>query len=72
VTTGLNTLVATTVAASNWALIGRIGDGPPFEIGSSHTEMTGSSGRLYLAVNGDDRATYPGSWAGSIKKRGKA
>jgi Zn-dependent protease with chaperone function len=55
-----------------WALIARIGDGPPFEIGTAFTSIIGQSGRLYLSVNGDSLATYPGSWTVKIKKGGAA
>jgi hypothetical protein len=55
-----------------WALIARIGDGPPFEIGTSFTGIISQAGRLYMRVNGDSATTYPGSWTVKIKKGGAA
>jgi hypothetical protein len=55
-----------------WSLIARIGSGPPFEIGTTFTGIISQSGNLYLRVNGDSPATYPGSWIVKIKKGGPA
>ncbi|MGO9082572.1 MAG: hypothetical protein ACLQDY_26690 [Streptosporangiaceae bacterium] len=49
-----------------WSLVGRIGNGPPFEVGSS-TSVTASSGRLYLGVNDGDFSDNSGSWNVRIK-----
>jgi len=54
-----------------WSLIGRIGNGPPFEIGTSTTITTGS-GMLYLSVNDSYFADNSGSWLVDIKEGGSA
>ena len=46
-----------------WSLIGRIGDGSPFEIGDAATFTVSSPGELYLGVN--DQATAFGDNSGS-------
>jgi Zn-dependent protease with chaperone function len=55
-----------------WALIARIGNGPPFEIGATFTGIIRRTGRLYLGINGDSLTTYPGTWTVKIKKGGAA
>jgi hypothetical protein len=55
-----------------WALIARIGNGPPFEIGTTFTSIISQPGRLYLVINGDSATTYPGIWTVKIKKGGAA
>ena len=49
-----------------WSLVGRIGSGPPFEVGSAVT-VTATSGELYLGVNDGDFSDNSGSWAVRIK-----
>ena len=49
-----------------WSLIARIGNGPPFEVGTS-TLVTATSGRLYLGVNDGDFSDNSGSWTVNIK-----
>ncbi len=44
-----------------WSLVGRIGNGPPFEIGSS-TLVIATSGRLYLGINDNRLTNNSGSW----------
>jgi hypothetical protein len=51
-----------------WALIGRIGDTAPFEVGTSTTLWVPTAGRLYLGVN-DGRADFgdnSGAWTAHI------
>jgi hypothetical protein len=55
-----------------WSLIARIGNGPPFEIGTTFTSIISQSGPLYLCINGDSLTAYPGSWTVDIKKGGAA
>jgi hypothetical protein len=55
-----------------WALIARIGNGPPFEIGTAFTSIISQAGRLYLSINGDSLTTYQGDWTVKIKKGGAA
>jgi Zn-dependent protease with chaperone function len=55
-----------------WSLIGRIGNGPPFEIGTSTTITIASSGLLYLSVNDSNFADNSGSWLVDIKEGGSA
>jgi hypothetical protein len=45
-----------------WALIARIGDGAPFEVGTTLTCIIGRTGRLYLCMNGDSLNTYTETW----------
>jgi hypothetical protein len=52
-----------------WSLIGRIGNGPPFEIGMSAT-ITTTAGPLYLSVNDNYFADNSGSWLVDIKEGG--
>jgi len=49
-----------------WSLIGRIGNGRPFEVGTSIL-VTATTGRLYLGVNDDSFASNTGIWAVKIK-----
>jgi hypothetical protein len=51
-----------------WSLIGRIGSGTPFEVGSS-TQLTAASGDLYLGVNDDSFTGNSGSWSATITVR---
>jgi Phycobilisome Linker polypeptide/Domain of unknown function (DUF4214) len=48
------------------ALIGRIGHGPPFFVGSSRVVMAPTIGRLYLGVNADDFRDNVGSFEVTI------
>jgi Protein kinase domain len=49
-----------------WSLIARIGNGQPFEVGTS-TLVTATTGRLYLGVNDDAFPGNTGIWAVKIK-----
>ncbi len=53
-----------------WSLIARIGDGAPFEVGSS-AQLSAASGRLYLGVNGDSFTGNSGSWSATITVRSR-
>ena len=53
-----------------WSLIARIGDGAPFEVGSS-AQLTATSGDLYLGINGDSFAGDSGSWSATITARSR-
>jgi WD domain, G-beta repeat len=44
-----------------WSLVARIGNGPPFEVGSSTLVIT-TSGRLYLGLNAGSFSHNVGSW----------
>ena len=53
-----------------YSLIGRIGNGDPFEIGSA-VQLTGvSGGELYIGVNDDNFGDNTGSWSVRIAKGG--
>jgi Zn-dependent protease with chaperone function len=52
-----------------WSLIGRIGSGTPFEIGTSAT-ITTTAGPLYLSANDNSFADNSGSWLVDIKEGG--
>jgi Protein kinase domain len=49
-----------------WSLIARIGNGQPFEVGTSIL-VTATTGRLYLGVNDDSFSGNTGIWAVKIK-----
>jgi len=49
-----------------WSLIARIGNSPPFEVGTSIV-VTATTGRLYLGVNDNSFASNAGIWAVKIK-----
>jgi hypothetical protein len=49
-----------------WSLIARIGNGTPFEVGSS-VLVTAGSGVLYLGINDDSFSGNGGGWAVNIK-----
>ena len=49
-----------------WSLIARIGNGQPFEVGTSIL-VTATTGRLYLGVNADSFSGNTGIWAVKIK-----
>jgi serine/threonine protein kinase len=49
-----------------WSLIARIGNGPPFEVGTS-TLVSATTGRLYLGVNSDSFSGNTGIWTVKIK-----
>jgi WD40 repeat protein len=49
-----------------WSLIARVGDGPPFEVGS-FTAVIASAGRLYLGVNDENFSDNSGRWIVLIK-----
>lgn len=49
-----------------WSLIGRIGHGRPFEVGTSIL-VTATTGRLYLGVNDSSASANNGIWAVKIK-----
>jgi hypothetical protein len=52
-----------------WSLVGRIGDGIPFGVGSS-VVITTTAGRLYLSVNDNYFAGSSGNWTADIKEGG--
>lgn len=52
-----------------WSLVGRIGDGTPFEIGTSIL-VVASAGRVYLGVNDDNFTDNSGNWTARIKLGG--
>ena len=52
-----------------WSLIARIGNGAPFEVGTS-TLVTATGGELYLGVNDDNFSDNSGSWTVRIKLGG--
>jgi Zn-dependent protease with chaperone function len=52
-----------------WSLVARIGNGAPFEVGSSVT-ITTTAGRLYLSVNDNNFTDNSGSWTADIKEGG--
>lgn len=52
-----------------WSLIARIGNGTPFEVGTS-AQVTAGSGVLYLGVNADSFSGNSGSWTVNIKLGG--
>ena len=56
------------------SLIGRIGDGTPFEVGSSKTFSVPTSGRLYLGLNDRMDAFWDngGSWTAHVTVRSAA
>jgi len=49
-----------------WSLIARIGNGRPFEVGTS-IEVATTTGRLYLGVNDDSFSSNAGIWAVKMK-----
>jgi len=49
-----------------WSLIARIGNGPPFEVGTSILVIA-TTGRLYLGVNSDSFSSNTGIWTAKIK-----
>jgi serine/threonine protein kinase len=49
-----------------WSLIARIGNGQPFEVGTSIL-VTATTGQLYLGVNDDSFSGNTGIWAAKIK-----
>ena len=49
-----------------WSLIARIGDGQPFEVGTSIL-VSATTGRLYLGVNDDSFSGNAGIWTAKIK-----
>jgi len=49
-----------------WSLVARIGDGPPFEVGTSIL-VSATSGRLYLGVNSASVSGNAGIWMVKIK-----
>jgi len=49
-----------------WSLIARIGNGRPFEVGTSIL-VTATAGKLYLGVNTDSFSANSGIWAVKIK-----
>lgn len=49
-----------------WSLIGKIGDGIPFEVGTRTTFSATTSGRLFLGVNDNIFSDNSGSWIATI------
>ena len=56
-------------SARAWRRGSRIGNGAPFEVGTS-VQFTATAGVLYLGVNDDNVARNSGSWTINIKKGG--
>jgi hypothetical protein len=57
-----------------WSLVGRIGDGAPFQVGTSLSLSVQTAGRLYLGVN-DEKGRFgnnSGSWSADITVRAAA
>jgi hypothetical protein len=54
-----------------WSLIARIGSGAPVEVGAA-TQITATSGELYLRVNASTFPANAGSWAAAITVSGPA
>ena len=55
-----------------WALVARIGNSPPFEIGTHSLVAAATSGFLYLSVNDNDFTSNSGHWIATIKIGGSA
>lgn len=62
-------LVVAAWAAPCWSLIARIGNGSPFEVGTS-TQVVTTAGELYLGVNDNNFSDNSGSWTVRIKLGG--
>jgi eukaryotic-like serine/threonine-protein kinase len=56
--------------ATCYSLIGRIGDGTPFEIGSAAQLVAATAGELYIEINDNYYPDNTGSWDVRIKKGG--
>ena len=54
-----------------WSLIARVGSGAPLEVGAA-TQITATSGGLYLGVNASTFPANAGSWAAAITVSGPA
>ena len=50
-----------------WSLIGKIGDGPIFEVGNGRTLRVPNSGELLLGVNDDILGDNGGNWVATIR-----
>jgi hypothetical protein len=51
---------------TDWSLIGRIGNGAPFEVGSNSSLVANNSGVLYLSINDSYFGDNSGSWTANI------
>jgi len=54
-----------------WSLIGRIGSGPPFEVGAKATHAVPSPGELYLGVNDESVGSFAdnsGEWTVQVSR----
>jgi len=54
-----------------WSLIGRIGSGPPFEVGVKATHAVPSPGELYLGVNDESLGSFAdnsGEWTVQVSR----
>ena len=49
-----------------WSLIGKVGAGPPFEVGKQKTFPAPSTGSLFLGVNDNRLADNSGTWSATI------
>jgi hypothetical protein len=49
-----------------WSLIGKVGAGPPFEVGKEKTFPAPSTGPLFLGVNDNRLADNSGTWSATI------
>jgi hypothetical protein len=50
-----------------WSLIGRVGAGPPFEIGDARTLRITRGGELFLGVNDNHLGDNSGAWAATVR-----
>lgn len=53
-----------------WSLLGQIGNGPPFEVGTSYSMVANSSGEFYLGVNDCYYSDNTGSWTAEVSVSG--
>jgi hypothetical protein len=49
-----------------WSLVGRIGSGPKFEIGTLRSLQVTQAGELFLGVNDNDLADNTGTWSVTV------
>ncbi|MDQ1477381.1 MAG: hypothetical protein QOE62_2610 [Actinomycetota bacterium] len=50
-----------------WALIGKVGSAPPFEIGGEKPVRVPSAGELFLGINDNRLADNAGSWSAEVR-----
>jgi hypothetical protein len=61
---GDRNFLATTLPC--WSLIGRIGQGPSFEVGTAVRLEVTTGGQLYLSMNDEDFTDNSGAWTVTI------